>query len=321
MQQAQADAKGPLVSVIVPAYRATPFIAGALDSILAQTFQDFEIIVVNDGSPDSEELEKVLEPYRSRIVYLRQENQGVSSARNTGIQASRGTYIAPLDADDLWYPEHLQTQLAVFEADPAIDMVYADARIFGDVPEAGKGLMELRPSRGEVTFERLVTQECSVNCCVSVVRREILIRAGLFDPTVRRAEDVDVWLRIAMQGGRITYQRRALGQYRRNPGGLSSNTVGMIEGYIGVLSKIAQSPLLSAADRQVVERQIPVERARMEREQGKRAFLAGDREAAISHLSRAQTQQRSLKLALILGMLRVAPGFLKTLYEWRYRDA
>ena len=319
MQQSKADAKAPLVSVIVPAYRVAQFIAATLDSILAQTFQDFEIIVVNDGSPDSEELERVLEPYQSRILYLRQENQGPSGARNTGIRASRGAYIAPLDADDLWNPEHLAAQLAVLEADPNLDMVYADARIFGNVPEAGKTLMALRPSRGEVTLERLVTQECSVNICACLIRREILFRAGLFDPTLRGTEDIDMWLRIVIHGGRITYQRRALAQYRRHPGGLSSNTVAMIESFIGGLSKIARSPGLSAPDREVVERQIPVERARLEFEQGKRAFLAGDYEPAVRHLSGANVERRSFRLSVIIELLRIAPGFLKTLYEWRNR--
>ena len=115
MQHPEAHTKAPLVSVIVPAYRVSQFIPATLDSILAQTFQDFEIIVVNDGCPDTEELERVLEPYRSQIIYLRQDNQGIAGARNTGIRASRGVYIAPLDSDDLWYPEHLAAQLAVLK--------------------------------------------------------------------------------------------------------------------------------------------------------------------------------------------------------------
>ena len=169
----------PAVSVIVPAYLAAPYIAQALDSILAQTFTDYEIIVVNDGSPDTEALEQSLEPYRTRINYLQQENQGPSAARNTGIRAAQGKYIAPLDADDKWNPDHLSAQVAVLESDPCIALVYADARIFGDVPEAGRTVMELCPSSGEVTFERLVTRACTVHNCVCVCRRDALLRAGL----------------------------------------------------------------------------------------------------------------------------------------------
>jgi len=319
MNQAQTEAIDPLISVIVPAYLVTPFIAATLDSVLAQTLQNFEIIVVNDGSPDSEQLEKVLEPYWSRITYLRQENQGLASARNTGIRASRGAYIAPLDADDLWHPDHLAAQLAVLEADPTIDMVYADARIFGNAIEAGRTVMELSPSRGTVTFERLVTRECVVHVCVCLIRREILFRVGLFDPELRRTEDIDLWLRIALHGGRIVYQRRVLGQYRRRGDSLSADPVPMIESYVTVLAKTALAPNLSATQREVVEQQILTERTRLELERGKRAFRAGDAQAAMTHLSRANVQRRSLRLAIILLALRVSPGFLQLLYRWKNR--
>ncbi len=320
MQQSESDSNNPLVSVIVPAYGCAKFIAATLDSVLAQTYRNFEIVVVNDGSPDSDELERVLEPYQSRITYLRQENQGPSAARNTGIQASRGQYIAPLDSDDLWDPEHLAAQIAMLEADPSIDLVYADARIFGDVPEAGKTAMELNPLQGEVTFERLITRQCTVYICACVIRREILFRAGLFDPAFRRAEDFDLWLRITLCGGRICYQRRVLGLYRRRrEDNLSSDLRAMWESLLIVLAKTARTPNLSAAQRALVERQILVERAELEVQKAKRAVIAGDAEAAISHLSLANTQRKSWKITLILLLLRVAPGLLQTLYLRRER--
>ena len=185
MRDTETAEQAPLVSVVIPAYRAAESIAATLDSVLAQTFKDYEIIVVNDGSPDSEDLEKALDSYRERIIYLRQENQGPAGARNTGILTARGRYIALLDSDDIWDPEHLGAQLAMLEADKSIDVVYADARIFGDVPEAGRTVMEFCPSAGEVTFERLVARQCTVHICVSVCRRESLLRAGLFDPAFR----------------------------------------------------------------------------------------------------------------------------------------
>lgn len=308
-----------MVSVIIPAYRAAESIAATLDSVLAQTFKDYEIVVVNDGSPDGEELEKALEPYRDRITYLRQENQGPGGARNTGIRMARGPYVAPLDADDMWNPEHLAAQLAVLEADSSIDMVYADARITGDVPEAGRTVMELCPSAGEVTFERLVTRQCTVHICVSVCRRETLLRAGLFDPAFRGTEDIDMWLRIARQGGRIAYQRRVLGCYCRHAGSLSSDRVSMGEGFLAVLAKAARDPHLTTAQRDAVDRQIAVERNKLELHKGKNAFLAGDTEAAVNHLRRANARHKSLKLAAVLMLLRVAPGPLRALYQWRDR--
>jgi len=309
----------PLVSVVIPAYRAAQSIPATLDSVLAQSFTNHEIIVVNDGSPDTPELEAVLEAYRDRIVYLCQENQGPSGARNTGIRVARGAYVALLDADDTWDPEHLAAQLAVLEGDPTIQMVYADARIVGDVPEAGRSVMEFCPSSGEVTFERLVALECTVHLCVSVCRREALVRAGLFDPAFRHAEDVDVWLRIARQGGRIAYQRRVLGSYRRQPGSLSADRVAMLEGFLAVLAKAARDPDLTNAQREAVEHQSVAERANLELQKGKRAFLAGDSKGAVQHLTRANAEHRSLKLAGALMLLRMAPGILRALYQWRDR--
>src|SRR5919198_1434145 len=92
----------PAVSVIIPAYRVTQYIAEALDSVLAQTFTDYETIVINDGCPETVALERVLEPYRERIIYLKQENRGPGAARNAGILAARSPLIALLDADDVW---------------------------------------------------------------------------------------------------------------------------------------------------------------------------------------------------------------------------
>jgi glycosyltransferase involved in cell wall biosynthesis len=319
VQDSKVAGADPLVSVIIPAYKVAQYIPATLDSVLAQTFANYEIIVVNDGSPDTWELEKALEPYRDRIVYLRQENQGPAGARNTGIRMARGEYVALLDADDIWNPEHLAAQVALLQADPSVDVVYADARIFGDVPEAGRTVMEFCPSVGEVTFERLVARECTVHICVSVCRREALLRAGLFDPAFRGTEDIDMWLRISMQGGRIVYQRKVLGNYRRHPGSLSADRIAMTEGFLAVLAKAARDPHLTAAQREAVERECVVARSSLELYKGKKAFLAGDTEAATNHLTRANEQQKSLKLSVVLMLLKVAPGILRVFYQWRDR--
>ena len=316
----QAAPQAPLVSVIVPAYRATQWIAATLDSVLAQTFHNYELIVVNDGSPDTAELENVLAPYGGRIVYLRQENRGLAGARNTGIRAARGRYVAPLDADDIWEPEHLAAQVTLLEADPSIDVVYADARIFGDVPQAGKTVMELCPSEGEVTFERLVLRQCTVHVCVCVIRKDTLLRVGMFDEAFRRnGEDIDLWMRIAQQGGRIVYQRRVLGGYRRHAGSMSADRVSALDAFLRVLAKAAANPALTASQRRAVETQSRIEGAQLELEKGRRAFLSGDSAAAIAHLTTANTHQRSARLALVLLALRVAPRLMQSLYHWRDR--
>src|SRR5580658_691870 len=104
----------PMVSVVIPCYNATQYIPDALNSLRAQTFRDFETILVNDGCPDTENLERALEPYRGEIVYLKSgEWASISGSRNRGINASRARYISLLDADDIWEPEYLGVLVAM----------------------------------------------------------------------------------------------------------------------------------------------------------------------------------------------------------------
>ena len=108
----------PTVSVIIPTYKTAQFIAACLDSVFAQTYKDFEAVVVNDGSPDTPELEKVLAPYMDRIVYIKQENKRTAGARNNAIRHARGEYVAFLDSDDVWMPEHLASRDECQSDDP-----------------------------------------------------------------------------------------------------------------------------------------------------------------------------------------------------------
>src|SRR5262245_55808061 len=117
------QAPDQLVSIVIPAYNAAPFIGDALQSVFAQTYSDYEVIVVNDGSPDTDELLKVLAPFRDRLTYLEQENKGPSAARNHAIEKARGEFIAFLDSDDSWLPDYLTEQIKFINGDPRFDMV------------------------------------------------------------------------------------------------------------------------------------------------------------------------------------------------------
>src|SRR6266853_6461912 len=105
------DREAPRVSIGIPAYNVAPYISETLATVFAQTFTDFEVIIVNDGSPDTEEFELAIMPYRDRVRYLKQENRGASAARNTGLRVALGELIAFLDADDLWSPNYSEEQL------------------------------------------------------------------------------------------------------------------------------------------------------------------------------------------------------------------
>lgn len=310
--------KTPMVSVIMPAYHTARHIAAALDSVLAQTFSDYEIIVVNDGSPDTEELEQVLAPYRGSITYLKQDNRGVGGARNTGIRAARGRYVALLDSDDVWEPGYLAAQVAELERDPRIEVIYPNALFFGDSPLAGKTWMELYPPEGEITFARLATEQCHI-FYGSTARREAVLRAGLFDESLRSSEDFDLWLRIVHQGGRIAYNREVLTRYRKRRGSLSDDPVWMWESYLKVLTKVERTMELPPGNREVVARQCERIRAMVHLYRGKKAFFRGDPQAAIGHLAEANSVFRSRKLALAGLLLRFTPRLLQRAYDFRDR--
>lgn len=308
----------PLVSVIIPAYDVAEFIGEALDSVFAQTSTDYEVIVVNDGSPDTPQLERALAPYMSRIVYLKQENRGVSAARNTGIAAARGALIAFLDGDDVWLPNYLEVQVARIQADPTIDVLYPNVLMFGGSSEAGEEFMTICPSSGEVTFERLLLQECNVSNC-SIARKETIVRAGMFDEALRSVEDFDLWLRVIKAGGRIAYHRDVLARYRRRPGSLTADPIWLSQHILEVLAKVKQRTDLTPAERSTVDMQHEHFHALLRLHEGKRAFFSGDTAGAIDGLTEANRFFRNRKTAFTLMMLRVAPRLLLRAYDLRDR--
>lgn len=308
----------PRVSVIIPAYNTAQYIGETLASVRAQTFTDYEVIIVNDGSPDTEALEQALAPYHAALTYLRQPNGGPSRARNLAIKAARGTYLALLDSDDLWEPDYLAVQVAALDADANLALRYANALIFGDTPDAGKQYMTVFPSASEVSFEALIEQRCSVASSVTL-RREVAVRAGLFDETLRTAEDFDLWLRIIHAGGRIAYDRRLLWRYRKRDGSLTTNPTANWGNYLRVLEKVERTLPLSPTERAVVERRRAYVSAMLQLYQGKRHFFAGDYAAAVNALTAANVQLKSRKVALAVRLLRHAPQLLGQIYQARDR--
>jgi len=312
------QAGSPLVSVIIPAYDVTEFIGDALNSVFAQTFSDYEVIVINDGSPDTPKLERTLGPYMSRIVYLKQENRGVSAARNAGIAAARGSLIAFLDGDDIWLANYLEVQVKRIQADPSIDVLYPNVLMFGGSSEDGEEFMTICPSNGEVTFERLLLQECNVSNC-SIARKETLVRAGMFDESLRSVEDFDLWLRVIKCGGCISYHRDVLARYRRRSGSLTADPIWLSEHILEVLRKVRQREDLTPSERDTVDSQYEHFHALLRLHEGKHAFFSGDIEAAIHGLTDANRFFRNRKTAFTLMMLRVAPRLLLRAYDLRDR--
>ena len=305
----------PLVSVVIPAYNVGNLIAQTLDSVFAQQYRNFEVVVVNDGSPDAPALEAALAPYRDRITYVVQENAGPSAARNTGIEHSRGDLIAFLDGDDIWRPECLTEQVARATADPGAAVVHADAEVIGDPTVAGMTLRQLNHSGGEASFAAIVTERYTLTTSCSVLRREWWERVGRFDPALRRSEDFDLWLRIAHAGGRFDGTDRVLAQYRRHDQGTSADLELMADAVLTVLDKCERTLDLNETDRAAVQLARRRQSAEKRFIEGKRAFLERDYSRARRAIREANAVMRSRKLALVTFGLLVMPRLLSWLYD------
>lgn len=316
-RQTQFTNHTPAVSIIIPAYNAASYIGEALASVFAQTFSDFETIIVNDGSPDTDDLERVLEPYTERIIYLKQENSGPGSARNKGILKARGEYVALLDSDDAWLPNYLERQIQALRENPALDLIYSDALLVGDSPLAGRTFMEVEPSRGEVTFEGLLRWDCVIITSCTVARRKSLIDAGLFDPNLYYSEDFDLWLRLLQRGGQLAYQTEVLAHHRLHAASLCADATRQLKGEISVYERWLNEPSLSDAMKELLRTQTEHRRADLAVAEGKQKLLAGQYAQARERFASANDFFHQRKLRLTLIGLRVAPHLLRRLYDLR----
>jgi Glycosyl transferase family 2 len=297
----------PLVSVIIPAFNAAGHIVAALDSVFAQEFSDYEVILTNDGSPDTERLEQAIEPYRSRIIYLKQENRGPSSARNLGIRRARGQWLAFLDSDDTWLPQYLGEQFRFLRGEPALDMLYCDATLEGDSSAIGKTFMQVCPSTGPVTFESVLVEQTQVLTSGTIVRRRSVESAGLFDEDIRHSEDHDLWLRIVHSGGKVAYQRQALLRRNVRPNSQGSAPGALYAGEMQSLKKLDRILDLTPQTRALLAERLRSVQAELALIEGKRLLLAGETAEAYKSLSCSFALAPSVKLRGALIGLRIAP--------------
>ena len=309
----------PKVSVIIPAYNIAPFIKETLDSVFAQTYKNFEAILVNDGSNDTADLETALAPYFDKIVYAKQENLGASEARNVAICLARGEILAFLDGDDLWLPKFLESQLN-FLAQNDFEMVYCDALIFGEPLFAGKTYMQTTPSSGEVTAAKLLSTDCNVITSGTILKKDLVIEFGLFDKEFSGMEDFDLWFRLAKNGARIGYQRAVLLKYRVRPNSLSGTNIERAERVIYALKAMRLKYKLNETEQSISEKQIAISEAELEMEKCKFCLAKGDFGQAQTHIAEANKYYHKPKFTIIAGLLRFAPKLTLHLFK-RLRPA
>ena len=209
----------PYVSIIMPTFNSHQWISESIQSVLGQSFDNWELIIVNDGSTDNSV--EIIQTYLNdkRIKLLHQKNLGPANARNYGISKCNGEFIAFLDSDDIWLHEKLQIQLQFFESNPHIGLVYSNYNLFYDNP---KLTLPLRQSNWFHTWpdnHRLLVYDF-IGILTVVVRSSIIKKLGGFNENLFGTEDWDLWIKVA-QFYKISKIEKVTASYRVHPDGLS----------------------------------------------------------------------------------------------------
>jgi len=230
----------PKVSILIPSYNAAHFLPTSLESALSGTYQDFEIIVIDDGSSDNtrEVVQSFVDKIPNKIRYFWQENKGLAVARNTGISKAQGEYLALLDADDQWLPCRLEEGVRILDADSSVALVH------GNVTNIDINNKEINTPKRRVQFlngfifDNIFLRRADISCPTALFRRSCCDNAGMFDVNLTRlgCEDRDLWLRIA-QKHKIIYIDKVLSYYRVTPESMSRNLNKMLEARLYVIDK------------------------------------------------------------------------------------
>ncbi|MFH1413960.1 MAG: glycosyltransferase [Candidatus Omnitrophota bacterium] len=219
------------VSVIIPTYNSGRYIEEAVASVLNQTYTNYELLIVDDGSTDN--TVELLKKYKGRFRYYYQRNQGIVAARNLALENSTGEFVAFLDADDLWLPEKLGVQMRVMREQPNLAFVYSCVYT---IDESGKTIRYWDNKDEKIMdFNRLYDK--NFICCSSVLlRRSCLERSGRFDPRVKMSQDWDLWLRLA-KNFNFKFINQFLAKYRIHPSNISTRYEDRIRAIFFILSK------------------------------------------------------------------------------------
>ena len=222
-----------LVSVVIPAYNAAQFIKQAIESVLTQTYRDFEIIVVDDGSTDN--TPHIVQEYGKVIRYIRQPNRGLSAARNTAIRNARANVIALLDSDDLWEPQYLERMIGLLNIHPEAAGVYCGFQYIktrGD--HVGKPSLKTVPP--DLFYTTMREEGNWLAPCAVIFRKNLAESVGLFDESLHAVEDWDMWIRLSEHQPFIGLPQ-ALVKYRRHESNMSRDPERMIKATAQLMEK------------------------------------------------------------------------------------
>jgi len=228
----------PTVSVIIPTFNRWPLVGAAVESVLGQSYADFEIIVVDDGSTDN--TAQQLSQFGSRMRLLTQPHLGVSVARNLAVRHARGCYLAFLDSDDLWLPKKLAVQTAFMEQNPAVRICQTDEVWIRNGVRVNPRAKHRKPS-GDIFLPSL--ERCLVSPSAVMLTRELFERVGGFDENLPMCEDYDLWLRVAVDQPVPLIEDKLVIKRGGHADQLSRSTWGMDRYRMLALQKLLRSSL------------------------------------------------------------------------------
>lgn len=295
----------PLVTVIIPAWGAGPYLHETLSSLQAQTRGDWEAVVIDDG--DAQAVATAVAPFAGdkRIRLLATGNGGPSAARNRGIAAATTPYVSMLDGDDRYRADYLELMVAALESDPRLGFVTSDALMFGNPAFEGKLFSSMQSQTGPITLERVIRRQFNV-CGGSIVRREVMEAVGGYDERLRSAEDLDLWIRILEQGWQGARVDAPLIEYRRRAGSLSATSLSLArwdrQTFAQAVERLEGRPEQAAARDMlaVAENQLRIE-------QGLSAVVGGQTREGLRLLRQSDIAAKSVKWRLAMTAFRLFP--------------
>jgi glycosyltransferase involved in cell wall biosynthesis len=261
--------------VVIPAYEAASTIGAAIRSVLEQDEPPVEILVVDDGSTD--DLSGALEPFGAAVRMLRIDHGGESAAKNAGVGAARGDWVALLDADDRFLPGRLAALGALAAARPDLDLLTTDAYLELDGERVGRCYHD--DFHFAVDDQRSAILDANFVFGHVMVRRDRFLAIGGFDPDIRYTADWECWVRLVLDGARFGLVDAPLSVYRMHETAMSASRAQMYQGRVDTLTKTARDPRLTSPERARIEHRIVEERARVDRERARAALVLGTPDA------------------------------------------
>jgi GT2 family glycosyltransferase len=302
----------PTVSVITPAFNAAGFLSTAVASVLAQTFADLELLIVDDGSTDDTlAVSRRLAAGDARVRVLHQPNAGPGPARNTAFREARGRYFAFLDSDDEWHPEFLASHVAVLERRPDIDVLIGNAWLRGGSRD-GRPARPVRGGGRVMSLAEILADEDAL-FIMAVFRREVVEAIGGFDPALLTNEEAEMWWRAAIAGFAFARNPAPLGWYQCRPGSLSSSETRMLGGVLKICAKTRLALPAGSPERAVLDRQMARFEVEFAAAQVRESVAGRDLPAAARHLSTLY----AVRGGWLLGLAARVPRAALAVYQLR----